>query len=529
MKKIIIIFLGILLVLGIVIQCKFDDPTDNLSLNIDYNIIENAVGLTFTDAATGNLLNFEDQEIEITISGDDANVILDGTGKLRSIYNVNIGALSLAINPSRIPSESNPIRFRIDVITKGYLPVCKHLEVSRKGLTPYSVEMIQVNNPPEGVNINLYDNIGQASNGVVQSAITVGNVNENFKVIIPANSILSDKKGRKLNGDLSVKQINYSAVEGDALRFMPGGDGGLVMNIINKQGDEEETMFVSAGFYDLSITDASGREAKDISNGAIQISYPVEGDVVNPNTSQAVQKGEEIPLWSYSQESNKWTYENTATAQNVNGSLQFVATMSHLSTWNFDWKIDDYCELGGTITFTSNESNERYDFEVSIYDANTGVYIASSTFYGTPNNLYQLRQVPRNRESRIVFRTNDSRIYQLPSDFVVQNLCNFDKTIPLELETSNEGVSVYFIGHCASNKNIIVKPTYYGFVLNTTQMKFNWVQVINGKAVVKGLTQGDQLIVGTFYKKWYFAEITYTGQESYYYDFTLPDELCDGF
>lgn len=531
MKKIFTLLTASIFALFLCSKCDFTDPTEGIQLNVDYNIITSAVGLTFVDAATKQIITLDNNQlITVKLSGENNQLVLDATGEYFSQYDVELGALSLAINPNHTVSQTSSVRFAIEVKAPGYLPAHRNFNIQDEGISSFQVEMIKESTPPEGVQLASYENVASVNGGVLQSEVNIGNTQENFKVVIPENTVIKDADGNALTGNISVKQMTFSANSEEALSLMPGGDGGVFTNATTPDGTSQEIEFVSAGFFDLKITDSSGKVAENFSNGAITVTYPVSEQLINPETNQPVQEGDQVPVWSFNETDGEWKFEYNTTVQRVNGKLQFVADLDHLSYWNFDWFYSGQrCSRGGTVIFTSSESFGPINFRASYYDATTQRFMKTTYFRGMPNQPHRLLNVPAGRPIEVRVTRNYSRAYETPANFTINDLCSDNVTIPLTAAPGLKNVTVNILGQCSSNDDVTIRPTYWAYLYNKTAGTFNWVSINNGVAQLNGLATGDQLRVYVYYQGWFWEDITYDGKTEYNFKFDLPSDVCDNF
>ncbi|MCL3780711.1 hypothetical protein EMN47_09975 [Prolixibacteraceae bacterium JC049] len=531
MKKILSLTIASVFAIFLCSKCDFTDPSEGLQLNVDYNIIVSAIGLTFVDAATQEEIILDNNElITVNISGKDKDKVLDATGEYFSRYEIEIGALSLAINPNHTIGESSPVDFAIEVKAKGYLTAHRSFKISEEGISSFRVELIKESTPPEGVKLKAYEDIAVVSGGVLQEEIIIGDEQNDFKIEIPESTVIKDADGNALTGKISVKQMAFSPTSEDALTLMPGGDGSVFTNAVTPEGNSQEIEFVSAGFFELKLTDESGKVAENFTNGAITVTYPVDEEVVNPDTNEKVKEGDEVPVWSFNEEEGEWKFEYNTTVKKVNGKLQFVAELDHLSYWNFDWWRDrQRCSYGGSINFTSSNSTGRYAFYTRYYDASSNRYLGTKYMSGIPNRANRLIRVPAGREVKFKVIRNYTRTYQTPAEFTINDLCSDNANIPLATASGIKNVTVNIVGRCSSNDDVIIRPTYWARLYNKTARTSKWVRINNGKATVNGLQDGDQLRVYVYYKGWHSEDITYDGKTEYNFDFDLPSDVCDNF
>jgi hypothetical protein len=512
-------------------SCDFKDPSENLNLILDYNVLTTGIGITVVDAATGQPLQEENGKmIKITLLGDDKDLIIEPTGEYHATYDVEIGVLSLAVNPNYTVSETNPVSFQIRVEREGFLTALQSIEVSSEGLLSVEVRMINLETPPDGVTVDHYANVGITSGGVLQSDIVLNSSLSGFDITIPKNTRITDDEGNNLTGNLSIRQIVFSPMDEGALALMPGGMG-LFADAIVEDGSEEQIGFYSAGFFNLEITDQNGRKGTHFSNGQLKVTYEVDEDLENSETGTRVKAGDIIPVWSFDEETQKWKYEHDAVFELIGGKLVVTTQLSHLSYWNFDWWYNSpRCSYGATVKFVSDDPNDKSYawFEGSYYNQQTGRYMSGAHFYGYLNTETRILNAPANTPVTIKFTSGDYR-YNLPADVSISNLCSGSYTVNVSKKVEKT-VTIHIEGRCNSgDTKVIIKPTFYAYYYDLSTYEWGWVSINQGEAIIKGLTEGHTYRVMAYYNGWQWIDVVYDGTESYDFEVDLPSGICNNF
>ncbi|MCD4746077.1 MAG: hypothetical protein K8R58_07245, partial [Bacteroidales bacterium] len=261
------ITLRILIVIAIIgVSCKkLDNPTEGIKLIVNYDLIKASFSIKFINAKTSEPIGLSDGKIvEITITGQDKDKVLDVTGVKNSYYKYESagGFFGLSIDPNVQPSEANPVEFTVVAEANGFVNNSIPFSVKSEQHLSLVVQMVEINNPPEGVDV-VSDNTGNANNGVVSNDIvlTTDPVSTTFStstLTIPKDVVLKDASGTKLNGTLTTSFIYLSNRHDESLASFPGG---LITNINTVTNP---VLFYSAGYAAIEIKDASGRKAKII-------------------------------------------------------------------------------------------------------------------------------------------------------------------------------------------------------------------------------------------------------------------------
>lgn len=512
-------------------SCEIKDPSDDINLIIDYNVITTGVGITFVDAATniplqtknGNLIN-------VTLIGDQKSKILEPSGEYHDSYNVEVGLLNLVVNPNYTVSESNPVKFQVQVKYDGYLPTTRTIEITQEGLVSLSVPLVNLQSAPKGVSVGNFSNVGSTLNGVLQSDVSLSNDASGFDIFIPKNTKITDDSGTPLNGKLSVQQVVYSPSEESSLALMPGNMG-LFADAVLEDGTSAEIGFYSAGFFNMVITDESGRKGTKFSNGDIDITYETDQNLINPETETQVKAGDIIPVWSFDETNQKWKYEMDGEFKLVDGKLVATASISHLSYWNFDWWYNSArCSTGATVKFVTNNTNDKSLawFEGSYYDQKTGRFLSWNHFYGNLNTNLYIRNAPSDLPVKVVFSSGDYR-YNLPSDLTINNLCSGTYTVNLTQKVT-KSLTVSILAKCKKgSRTIEVRPSGWVYYYDLKNYYGRWAAVTQGKVTLDGLSNGEKYIIYAYYGGWQSTDFTYDGTENLDFNLDMPSSICNNF
>lgn len=188
--------------------------------------------------------------------------------------------------------------------------------------------------------------------GFVTEVITLENKESankpGVKLTIPVDTQFTDKNGNVVKG-AKLKITNFDPYESNAIAAYPGGLNVIAeasgFNIAGEpQVGSREINFKSAGFVAIGIEDADGNKVKNFSQDieiAMQFAIGTrdgEGNVV------AI--GDEVPIWSYEEDTGKWSYEKVGIVQDLDlsdGLYDVVYSLNHLSYWNLDWHYGEKC------------------------------------------------------------------------------------------------------------------------------------------------------------------------------------------
>lgn len=511
--------------------CELSDPTENLNLIIDYNILETAIGINIIDTNTELPLETSNNDmLKITLLGEDKEKVLDPDCSYNDSYETNVGILSLAINPNYTPSQTDPINVMLKIECDGYMTTYRSVKITEEGLTNTTVDLLNLKNPPTGVFVEDFENITSISQGKVSEEIKISGNTSGMNLTIPVGTTIWDDSGNPLNGNLSIRQVVFSSTEEDAMELMPGGNG-VFTNAIVEDGSKQEIEFFSAGFANFELTDESGNIGTVFNNGNVNVSYNLNEGIKNPNTGTAIQEGDKIPVWSFDESTQLWEYEKEAEVIKKDGKLCIKTKLSHFSYWNFDWwGYSSMCDYGATVTFSTGDDTDSSYICLSgnYYDKSTNAYLGCQHFYGRVNTPVSVMYAPKDRPVTIKFDYIFNG-YELPDDLSISDLCTGEYSVPLSTITTKTA-TITIEGRCNTGDNdVIVKPTFYAVYMDLTTGAYNWVQITQGKATITGLIEGRKYRVYAYFGGIQSIDITYDGTENYVFDLDIPSDICSNF
>ena len=142
--------------------------------------------------------------------------------------------------------------------------------------------------------------------------------------------------------------IFYNPTDSAAQASIPGG---LDVSAKQADGSTGSIKMVSAGMFGVNLS-TDNQEVKTFGNGGIKIRTKVDPEMINPNTGVAIKVDEKIEMWSKDEGSGEWKFEKMATVKSdsLNGGLCLEDTVTHLSTWNWDF-FTNSCPYGAKIVF----------------------------------------------------------------------------------------------------------------------------------------------------------------------------------
>ena len=300
------------------IQVDLTDATPNKSITTDVVLTIKGAEVFSGDKQLGNTMTLNGLFKKVTLhlknppeTGQDIKIITRAKGYIDS------GA-SIALSPERTNYDLN-------------LNLVKDAEgVIAPGI--YASDM------------GLVDKVNDA--GIVTEAITLESKEAankpGVKITIPKDTQLTDKNGNVVKG-AKLKVTSFDPYQSNAIAAYPGGLNVVAdasgFNIAGQpQAGNTEVNFKSAGFVAISIADAAGKKVKNFSQDIeIAMQFAVG---TKDGEGKIVAIGDEVPIWSYDEDTGKWSYEKVGTVRDLNltdGLYDVVYKLNHLSYWNLDW------------------------------------------------------------------------------------------------------------------------------------------------------------------------------------------------
>ena len=310
---------------------KATNPTDGIKLIVNFDPIKTTFSIQFIDAKTGELIGWEDNKIvQVTITGPNADDVIDNIGLQKSSYSSIKGFLSLALDPGVVPTKENPVTFTVVAHLNGYISTSKNITIINEGEFMYEIQMADFNNLPNGVT-KIIDYSGTTDQtGKVTSDINTSTPGGEARLYIPEGTILKNSAGEPLVGQLEITLIHFSNMEDESLLSFPGG---LNAYATMPDGSEQNVFFFSAGFVSLDIFDGDGDEAAIVEVNPLELTAVVPEETFNSDTQTGIADGDTVPLWSYNEGTGEWAYETVDTIVLTNkGTYEVTSELWHL-TW----------------------------------------------------------------------------------------------------------------------------------------------------------------------------------------------------
>ncbi len=538
-RKNIIIISAIALIFGslIFVKCKeIGDPTDGLKLIINYNVIKTTLSVTFVDAATGDPVGYYDNKVvNVNVSGEDADKILDVTGAIKSSFTAASGFLGFGLDPAFTPSQADPIEFTIVAECNGYESTSKPISIYQESNQSIIITMVDLNNLPVGVT-SMNDNSVFVSDSVVDADVVIttppaGTTGTKAQLTIPQGTRLMDADGNTLTGSFSTSIVYYNNIDDQSLAAFPGG----LTALVDINGNNENVMFYSGGFASIEIiADASGAKANNFQYNEPQLMIEMSNNTYNKNTDAQIEDQDTVPLWSYDLESGYWNLDEWTLIEDNGGMLQATSGLSHLSRFNFDWWWpNNVPSLVGAILhfiyFTKDASvnPESVALEITVRKKDDNTFINKYLIQAPIGEDYPIGQwglgdVP------VILEIRSMCDFTMQSEEIIDPSQGVYPITLQNVQSTGQTVSVSFEGWCPNNPDVIIRPTTpFIYRDECTGGEWIWSYLVDGKVTLYNMEFTHIYSVGVYYDGNFHEEGFEFDNTNQNYQIEFTQEVCD--
>jgi len=407
-------------------------------LIVDFNFFTTRMNFRFADIETGNPIT---NEVSISFSGENANDIVDFSGKKNNIYSTSESQIELTIDPNVEINQSTPFNYAVHVAVEGYESFTRGIQINSEGKKTYEI-LLSPESTDEETTLT----------GTEEDGSFVFSFAPNTK-----SGSLEDKTYEikyKIAPDDLIKFVDYydhpmfSSVEEAMAAYQSDPANFLKMNIIRKtdfpmvidrlyeNGTEKMVLFnklETGEFKELVVT---GRRVADLRGGSIE---QVAANLAAP----------EPDVFGFVKFENAgWKVLGTALSHQ---SLVFSYTLASAS-------LDPLCPSGASIRFASN-AKSSFSIDADIFDL-AGNLIETTNFKGTFPESFTLENIP-NVAAKIVFRNNNPGFKDI-APLEVSSLCSGSYEVEVDPADGFMEYQVVLKAFCKDNPSVALAPTYSG-------------------------------------------------------------------
>lgn len=503
-------------------------PTAPETMTVKLDMLEGriAIPVQLVDAKTGEPIQ---QQVTLTASDDvtDANVYENANLGINADNSTGLSTIFLKADAVKTATKENPVKLRLIANSEGYFSSSIDINYDGTEAAVQRISLVKVTAPPDGVAVAEQKNVTAKSDGTLQvpiqlSAKTAANDPDHrgagASFSLPAGTVLKDRSGTPLTGDLKVTIGYFSPKVRNIAEVFPGGLSPAYVRIWEngQWNNEMGGTFISAGLMAVDIVDSQGRKAHLLEGQKATMTIQTPAGLINPETNQPIKDGDTIPVWSHSESNGLWQQELIGKFKKLaDGNFEVTYTVNHLSVWNLDWQIyntgKDYSNMcPGTIPVKFS----------AVFTTATGLRITEHVQgkqlhhieYVYDSNPHELQLVPH-KHAVTMLVTDVATGKQVGKGIKNANSCdeiviNMDETWlknneppeycpnPITVNFSNEFYNergLYLERRYANGKTMSEWGIYNHHARNITPIAKNWAMTLNVK-------DRDGNIVGTVEK-----------------------------
>ena len=308
---------------------------------------------------------------QVTLSGDavKSGLIYTNDGQ-RIDNNQSVGltvlnnVVYLVVKPFTVISKNNPLKFTINVEAVGFVTRTKNITITANDkIQAINLGLLKLSNLPQGVEA-VKKEVSVVGGALANNLeITTPGLAPDVVAIVPKSIVFySSFDGAAIpvavnsSDKLVIDVTSLSAKSEESVASIPGGTTAAT-SVTN--GVEKEVSFIVAGAIDINAYIGS-TEIHDFSE-PIPFKIELDEQIFNPDSKNTIVAGDQIPLWSRSDDSPIWKREGVATVKSVGGKLFTDIQVSHLSTWMVAY-APETCTTATVLTYNSNDTAEANVF-----------------------------------------------------------------------------------------------------------------------------------------------------------------------
>lgn len=305
-------------------SCK--NPVDNISVNIDGNVIHYKTTLILNDVTGASL----PATLKVTVTGEDSAYVYDYAG-YKEIAITN-GLITLGIHPDHQPTAEQEVKFNVTISGTGYLTRIIPVSVNESEYSQVlNIPMLKVATPSAAVSLRTKSTAitaGKLTKADTLTTALTATIKERTTVSILAATEFKSITGTLIKATPLVETlIHYNPQHTDFVGLFPGAT--LSSNkVLGADGKIGTAFLIPAGFASASLTIG----AEVVNEVTLPLAVNLE---INPNykpiaTGQTVKLGDQLQVYHYNYLTGIWTYETVGTvARDSYGKLAVKFTSLH--------------------------------------------------------------------------------------------------------------------------------------------------------------------------------------------------------
>ncbi len=452
---------ALLLLVFVVTGCDIqeaEDAFDQVEVIITLEEIDTIVVGAVVDASNGSFVR---NDVELTFSGDNAGDLIDIYSDAFGSRSIDDGITTFGVDNNVVPSDGNPISFRVLANKDGYETGVANVVIDETGQHQFTILMTRtITNNSQAAAVGASrqtTNTQTGGNGATTattsvSTPTTAQTTTSTTVTVPAGTQATTDSGQTLSGTVTTNVNYFPPTSNTANQAFPGGMTNVT--VTGGSGGTRTGALTTAGFVNVAVTDANGNKASSISqpiNVAMQIPQEILG-------SGKRGSADTFTIILFNASTGEWEVVEQSVTADANGVVTFDA--ANLGTFA---AIADASTPTCTMTYAINRNGNSGIIAVTI--AGNGILYNIS--YAPGVDSAQITGVPATDVAYTASATPSGLGTDLGVTNVSDGFCNAgtgtDQTITINLSTPPAGLVDFTLNGRADCGDVNVKPPVTGF------------------------------------------------------------------
>ena len=517
------------------VSCEIPkDPASILELRLDTNIFTHKGFISIIDLADQRSLAGTALKAKVTTEDARPNFLVTEGGLFKDTWDINDGIAAFAVNPS-YRGFTAPITFNLEISGKDYLT--KNLEITitpADSITEIREAFLNLKKVPSGVAVAQQTAV-LANGGSNTAAITVAteasSTNTAAEIVVPADNAFLDANGAKItSGDLTAQVVYFDGNDEEAGRSSINGNA---KSIVDENGDTlTNAIIMPVATADINMS-VGTTEVKKFEK-EITVSMDVSARYINPSTGKTVKVGDELNIYSTSDNGN-WVFENKAAVISRNGKFVIDIQTAHLSTFTIG-SVLKLCESQSVIIPISEDllKNLPFAYEATFNLASGGKRHTTAFPESSPTGpIIEVYFAPKEPATLTLREESSSFPGANPISFTTALLdwCAETVVVPLTdlevLKLGGTSVNLTMSAKCGNNAAIFPSGVRVQIDYNNdgTYSDVGYVQA--GRITIPGISIGNTYSIQVFYDgKSGVLSYAFNSKEIEILDYPLPGDIC---
>lgn len=332
------------------VSCEIpENPESIIELRLDTNIFTHKGFITVSDLADQNNLDGTALKAKVTVEGGSSrpDILVSEGGNFGDIWDIKDGIAGFAVNP-KYAGFSEPIVFSLEIYGDNYLTKTVDLIINPEDfITEISETVLNTTKVPEGVVVKQQtETLTSGSNTTsIDVSTEVSTSGTAAAVKLPAGSVFKDVNGSPItSGNLTAQVVYYDGNDEAAVRSSINSN---IKSLVDESGSKLDNVILSpVATVDvkMSLGSAAVRQFEE----SIEISMDINKNLINPNTGVVVAVGDELNVYSTSDNSN-WTFQSKEMVTSVGGKLVLAFQTNHLTIFTAGFVVS-VCDSAGGVS-----------------------------------------------------------------------------------------------------------------------------------------------------------------------------------